>query len=100
MFPLKAHNSGSYCGNRIVEESEDCDCGRPEECPEVDRCCVARDDTLNIPGCTVRQGKQCRCVLPRMYDVITSSLQIIVIIITIIVIIIIIITLFTIITMY
>ena len=88
MFPLKAHNNGSYCGNRIVEEGEDCDCGRSEECLEVDKCCVARDDALNIPGCTIRKEKQCRCVLSRMYEVITSSLQIIIIIFIIIIIII------------
>ncbi|XP_020621445.1 disintegrin and metalloproteinase domain-containing protein 10-like [Orbicella faveolata] len=91
-----AHSSGSYCGNKIVEEGEDCDCGRPEECLEVDKCCVARDDALNIPGCTVKQGEQCRCVSPRMYNFITSSLQIIIIVIIIIIII----TLYTIITMY
>ena len=85
-----AHNNGSYCGNKIVEEGEDCDCGRPEECLAVDKCCVARNDALNIPGCTVRQGKQCRCVLTRMYDVITSTLQTIVIIIVVVIIIIII----------
>ena len=87
MLPLAAHSSGSYCGNKIVEEGEDCDCGRPEECLEVDKCCVARDDALNIPGCTVKQGEQCRCVLPRMYNFITSSLQIIIIVIIIIIII-------------
>ena len=81
MFPLKAHNNGSYCGNRIVEEGEDCDCGRPEECLEVDKCCVPTIDALNIPGCTIRKGKQCRCVLLCMYEVTTSSLQSIAIII-------------------
>lgn len=50
MFSLKAHNSGSYCGNKIVEEGEDCDCGRPEECFEVDKCCVPTIDALNIGG--------------------------------------------------
>lgn len=55
-----AQNNGSYCGNKIVEEGEECDCGRPDECDAVDACCVARDDALRIPGCTVRQGKQCR----------------------------------------
>ena len=93
MLPLAAHNSGSYCGNKIVEECEDCDCGRPEECLEVDKCCVARDDARNIPGCTIRRGKQCRCVLPLMYDVIASSLQAIIIVIIIV-------NLFTIITRY
>ena len=86
MFPLAAHNNGSYCGNKIVEEGEDCDCGRPEECLAVDKCCVARNDALNIPGCTVKHGKQCRCVLVRMYDVIISSLQIVVIILIVVII--------------
>lgn len=27
------------CGNRIVEEGEDCDCGTIDECPTVDPCC-------------------------------------------------------------
>lgn len=94
MFSLKAHNSGSYCGNKIVEEGEDCDCGRPEECFEVDKCCVPTIDALNIVGCTIRKGKQCRCVLPCMYVGITSSLHSIAIIILVIIIIIIV-TLFT-----
>ncbi|KAJ7339636.1 Disintegrin and metalloproteinase domain-containing protein 10 [Desmophyllum pertusum] len=57
-----AHNNGSYCGNKIVEEGEDCDCGRPEECPAVDKCCVARNDAIKVPGCTVRPGNQCSYV--------------------------------------
>ena len=55
-----AHDNDSYCGNKIVEEGEECDCGRPAECDEVDKCCVARDDTNNISGCTIKPGKQCR----------------------------------------
>lgn len=27
------------CGNGIVEEGEDCDCGTIDECPEIDPCC-------------------------------------------------------------
>ncbi|XP_045474873.1 uncharacterized protein LOC123680809 isoform X6 [Harmonia axyridis] len=27
------------CGNRIVEDGEDCDCGTFEECPKIDPCC-------------------------------------------------------------
>ncbi|XP_031351128.1 disintegrin and metalloproteinase domain-containing protein 11 isoform X2 [Photinus pyralis] len=27
------------CGNRVVEEGEDCDCGTIDECPTVDPCC-------------------------------------------------------------
>ncbi|XP_022796537.1 disintegrin and metalloproteinase domain-containing protein 10-like [Stylophora pistillata] len=54
-----AHNNGSYCGNKIVEEYEDCDCGSPEECLVVDKCCVARNDAMKVPGCTIQPGKQC-----------------------------------------
>ena len=61
---LPAHNNGSYCGNKIVEKGEDCDCGRPTECQAVDKCCVARDDTRGTPGCTVRPGMQCRLCTP------------------------------------
>jgi hypothetical protein len=27
------------CGNNIVEEGEDCDCGTIDECHELDPCC-------------------------------------------------------------
>ena len=45
-------------------QGEDCDCGRPTECQAVDKCCVARDDKLGTPGCTVRPGTQCRLYTP------------------------------------
>ena len=61
---LPAHNNGSYCGNKIVVQGEDCDCGRPTECQAVDKYCVARDDKLGTPGCTVRPGMQCRLCTP------------------------------------
>ena len=43
------------CGNGIVEDSEECDCGSNDtvECAEVDPCCV--------PGnCTLKEGAECR----------------------------------------
>ena len=61
---LPAHNNGLYCGNKIVVQGEDCDCGRPTECQAVDKCCVARDDKLGTPECTVRPGMQCRLYTP------------------------------------
>ena len=60
VYSLLAHNNGSYCGNKIVEQGEECDCGSPKECEAVDKCCVARNDALGIPGCTVRPEMQCR----------------------------------------
>ena len=30
----------------------------------MDKCCVARDDKLGTPGCTVRPGMQCRLYTP------------------------------------
>ncbi|XP_017687393.1 PREDICTED: disintegrin and metalloproteinase domain-containing protein 9-like [Lepidothrix coronata] len=40
-----------YCGNRLVDAGEDCDCGSPKEC-ESDPCCE--------PGtCRLRSGAEC-----------------------------------------
>lgn len=38
------------CGNKIVEENEECDCGSTEECEE-DRCCQ--------PDCKLKEGASC-----------------------------------------
>ncbi|KAM7054575.1 disintegrin and metalloproteinase domain-containing protein 30 [Molossus nigricans] len=38
------------CGNKIVEDYEECDCGSLEDCEE-DHCCE--------PGCRLRQGANC-----------------------------------------
>uniref|UniRef100_H0XQL7 ADAM metallopeptidase domain 30 n=2 Tax=Otolemur garnettii TaxID=30611 RepID=H0XQL7_OTOGA len=38
------------CGNKIVEENEECDCGSKEDCEEND-CCLA--------NCTLKQGANC-----------------------------------------
>ena len=29
----------AFCGNRIVEEDEQCDCGFQEDCEQMDKCC-------------------------------------------------------------
>lgn len=42
-----------YCGNKIVEENEDCDCGSLEECFIVDKCCVVWNDVLKVFGCII-----------------------------------------------
>nr|CAG4651655.1 EOG090X02I4 [Triops cancriformis] len=57
--------NGAFCGNKIVEETEECDCGYDDaECQES--CCYPRvvsdDDRRQDPnaqGCKRRPGKQC-----------------------------------------
>ncbi|XP_065829351.1 disintegrin and metalloproteinase domain-containing protein 10-like [Oscarella lobularis] len=47
-------NRGPQCGNGVIEEGEECDCGSssPEECNAIDPCCT--------PGnCTLRDGALC-----------------------------------------
>jgi disintegrin and metalloproteinase domain-containing protein 10 len=58
-------NEGAFCGNKIVEIGEECDCGfNDEECR--DRCCYPRivseyDLSLNASakGCSRRKGTEC-----------------------------------------
>ncbi|RWS30733.1 disintegrin and metalloproteinase domain-containing protein 10-like protein [Leptotrombidium deliense] len=54
-------DEGPFCGNKIVEEGEECDCGYDaKECTE--QCCYPREaepHTKNIKGCTRRAGTQC-----------------------------------------
>ncbi|XP_020602075.1 disintegrin and metalloproteinase domain-containing protein 10-like [Orbicella faveolata] len=48
---------GAICGNKVVEEGEECDCGYVEDksCEE-DVCCMGRNKT---DGCTRMPGKNC-----------------------------------------
>ncbi|KAK4328728.1 hypothetical protein Pmani_000880 [Petrolisthes manimaculis] len=58
-------NNGAFCGNKIVEEGEECDCGFDhEECQE--ECCyplkISNLDRLNnsqAKECTRKPGKRC-----------------------------------------
>ncbi|RWS21837.1 disintegrin and metalloproteinase domain-containing protein 10-like protein, partial [Leptotrombidium deliense] len=51
-------DDGPFCGNNIVEEGEDCDCGfDAQECE--DHCCNPRINAENVKGCTLRTGAQC-----------------------------------------
>lgn len=57
LFWYLVGSNGLYCGNRIIEEGEECDCGKLDECDYVDKCCVVRNDFFGIFGCIVREGK-------------------------------------------
>ena len=51
--------NGHFCGNNIVEDGEDCDCGFADDCRES--CCVPRDPgsgTISVL-CKLKSGKEC-----------------------------------------
>lgn len=55
-------DNGPFCGNKIVEEGEECDCGyNAQECTE--QCCVPREATGEIyagsNSCQRIRGKEC-----------------------------------------
>ncbi|VDI57755.1 disintegrin and metalloproteinase domain-containing protein 10 [Mytilus galloprovincialis] len=49
------NDNAAFCGNSIVEDGEQCDCGYDEDCK--DECCVGRQSDGS--GCVLRVGKQC-----------------------------------------
>lgn len=59
-------NNGAFCGNKIVEEGEECDCGYDdEECEE--KCCyplkISQNDKMQNSSareCRRRKNTQCR----------------------------------------
>lgn len=52
---------GAICGNMVVEQGEECDCGFAEdESCKTDICCEGRSMDS---GCTLLPGKNCRLVL-------------------------------------
>ncbi|KAG0430204.1 hypothetical protein HPB47_022908 [Ixodes persulcatus] len=52
-------SQGPFCGNKIREGTEECDCGFMEsQCR--DSCCFANKNKNNAQGCTLRPGTQCR----------------------------------------
>ncbi|UYV71774.1 ADAM10 [Cordylochernes scorpioides] len=55
-------DDGAFCGNKIVEAGEECDCGYDDrECTEV--CCYPKESKFEVDfaskSCKLRQGKQC-----------------------------------------
>lgn len=59
-------SAGAFCGNKIVEVGEECDCGYDElECK--DHCCYPRqvsaydkEKNVTAKGCTRKANTQCR----------------------------------------
>ncbi|KAL7673979.1 hypothetical protein ACOME3_000264 [Neoechinorhynchus agilis] len=52
--------SDSTCGNRIVESSEDCDCGYEDECVQQnDKCCYPADYPYVKLRCKLRKNALC-----------------------------------------
>ena len=63
---LKSETNGTFCGNKIVEEGEECDCGYDElECKE--KCCYPRilteamkKENSSAVQCARRARTECR----------------------------------------
>ncbi|XP_075390773.1 disintegrin and metalloproteinase domain-containing protein 1-like [Tenrec ecaudatus] len=47
---LQSSSGKSYCGNKIVDDGEECDCGSALDC-QKDRCC--------LPSCHLKRGSDC-----------------------------------------
>ncbi|XP_022900053.2 disintegrin and metalloproteinase domain-containing protein 10 isoform X1 [Onthophagus taurus] len=62
-------SAGAFCGNKIVEAGEECDCGYDDVECDKDKCCYPRiisaedrrliTNNTNIKGCQRKKGKQC-----------------------------------------
>ncbi|XP_041354184.1 disintegrin and metalloproteinase domain-containing protein 10-like [Gigantopelta aegis] len=59
---------GPVCGNAVIEDGEECDCGTSGTCRYVDPCCIPSDVTnsLDIP-CTFGHNKTKTCS-PKRFD--------------------------------
>ncbi|XP_070536198.1 disintegrin and metalloproteinase domain-containing protein 10-like [Ptychodera flava] len=47
----------AFCGNGIVDEGEECDCGFADQC--TDQCCEAETESGNPNACKRKAGKVC-----------------------------------------
>ena len=53
-----------YCGNRNVEDDEECDCGFASEC--TDHCCYPAGGSNEKLGCKLKPGARCRLLSNRI----------------------------------
>nr|XP_006819415.1 PREDICTED: disintegrin and metalloproteinase domain-containing protein 10-like [Saccoglossus kowalevskii] len=53
--------NGPQCGNRIVEEGEECDCGTSAECIYTDSCCTPLGGAGTDLECTLRRELGVNC---------------------------------------
>ncbi|XP_035671582.1 disintegrin and metalloproteinase domain-containing protein 10-like isoform X1 [Branchiostoma floridae] len=58
-------HEGPFCGNGILEEGEECDCGTAAECAVLDSCCTPPGGVGFDPQCTFKrhEGKVCSPLL-------------------------------------
>jgi len=81
IIPVIAATNGTFCGNKIVEDGEECDCGfTAEECEE--ECCFPRqaEKSADAVGCRRRPGARCSpsegpCCDQRCHFVIQNTRQ-------------------------
>ena len=59
MILIECSHEG-HCGNRHVDDGEECDCGFISEC--TDTCCYPAGEADPKLGCTLRPHARCRSV--------------------------------------
>ena len=59
-YSFSSESGQPICGNGMVEQGEECDCGYSDQCK--DECCY---DANQPEGkkCKLKPGKQCRCLV-------------------------------------
>ncbi len=57
MYGIECSQIG-YCGNRNVEDDEECDCGFSSEC--TDQCCYPAEGSDPKLACKLKPGARCR----------------------------------------
>ena len=63
LFPIDTSvYTGPYCGNQLVEDGEECDCGTAAQCILRDRCCTPQGGVDSDAECTFARelGSLCR----------------------------------------